>query len=358
MKRPSLVYYISGHGFGHARRSAAVIRSVLALVPDAMVHIRTHAPAHLFDDLGENVRHCPIRLDPGCIEKDLFTIDTERTVAAARAALANRAAVVESEVSFVQEHRAQLVLADIPVLAGDIASAAGVRCVGISNFTWDFIYKPFAPAELVEKVRGSYAMVHTLLRMPIGGCCDRIVRVIDIPHIGSRPRHSREEVLGRLGLLSDPRPRVLMGLRGGISAQTVHAAARGSPDVLFLVAGDRGADAPENLRGFSTGKDLEFIDVTSACDIVLSKLGYGINADCLATGTALLWPRRTGFAEDAISERVLPEYLRMREMPLVDLYSGNWREHIQALLSMPRPAATCRTDGDREAARLISEMLG
>ena len=48
MPRP-LVYYISGHGFGHASRSIEVVNALLALAPDLPIHIRTAAPRWLFD---------------------------------------------------------------------------------------------------------------------------------------------------------------------------------------------------------------------------------------------------------------------------------------------------------------------
>ena len=34
-------------------------------------------------------------------------------------------------------------MADIPFLAGDIAAAAGIPIIAITNFTWDWIYEPY-----------------------------------------------------------------------------------------------------------------------------------------------------------------------------------------------------------------------
>ena len=45
---PSVVFYISGHGFGHAIRQIAVINALHELAPDISIVVRTAAPEWLF----------------------------------------------------------------------------------------------------------------------------------------------------------------------------------------------------------------------------------------------------------------------------------------------------------------------
>jgi predicted glycosyltransferase len=47
----SLLYYVSGHGYGHARRSAEVVRALRSIAPDVNVYVRTSAPAEPFQGL-------------------------------------------------------------------------------------------------------------------------------------------------------------------------------------------------------------------------------------------------------------------------------------------------------------------
>src|ERR1041385_2421642 len=141
---PAIAYYITGHGFGHARRSVEVVRQLLALRPDLRVYFRTTANRGIFDEIaGPNVNLERVELDPGAIEKNLFTIDQEATIEAVRSALANRDELMVREISFLRQNKIQLILADIPFLAGDIAEAAGIAIIGITNFTWDWIYEPY-----------------------------------------------------------------------------------------------------------------------------------------------------------------------------------------------------------------------
>jgi hypothetical protein len=69
-------------------------------------------------------------------------------------------------------------------------------------------------------------------------------------------------------------------------------------------------------------------------------VGYGILADCIACGVALLYPPRQGFREDEISLRECPRYLRMRELPPEDFHGGRWDEHLRSLLAQPTPPET------------------
>ena len=45
----AIVFYISGHGFGHASRSIEVINAILAQRPETRIGVRTSAPRWLFD---------------------------------------------------------------------------------------------------------------------------------------------------------------------------------------------------------------------------------------------------------------------------------------------------------------------
>src|SRR6266571_3326504 len=165
---PAIAYYITGHGFGHARRSVEVIRQLRTLRPDVSVFFRTTANPAIFEELGANDIHLePVELDPGAIEKDLFNIDHPATAKAVGAAIARRDQVVARELPFLKQQKIQLILADIPFLAGDIAAAAGIPIIAITNFTWDWIYEPYFndQQDLLREIETSYSKIPTLLKI-------------------------------------------------------------------------------------------------------------------------------------------------------------------------------------------------
>lgn len=354
----AIAYYITGHGFGHARRSVEVIKELLPLRKGLQIYFRTTANAGIFDEIvGPNVHLDRVELDPGAIEKDLFTIDQDATVAAMRQAIAGRDEFVRGELPFLKQKKIQLILADIPFIAGDIAAAAGIPIIGITNFTWDWIYEPFFEQNSdLEEIRSSYRKIPRLLKIPFGGRTDWFKHVIDIPVIASAPRRSGEEVLASLKLEQD-RPRVLISLRGGISPVGPINAAKSAPGYLFFSTTPVPANAPKNLVHFPLTKSLTFSDLLSASSIVLSKLGYGIVADCLAARKPIVWPRRFGFREDGLTHAEASRYLPMLEIPHADLFAGNWRPYLDELSSSPIPRQNLPTNGAQVAARIISERL-
>jgi len=76
-----IVFYISGHGFGHASREIEVINALLDRRPDLRVVVRTAAKRWLFD---LTVTH-PIELqlletDTGVVQFDSLRLDAAETI--------------------------------------------------------------------------------------------------------------------------------------------------------------------------------------------------------------------------------------------------------------------------------------
>lgn len=354
-----IVYYVSGHGYGHARRSTEVLRALLELRHDVVVHVRTTAPRWLFDELPQDrLRFEEVAIDPGAAEDDALNINLPRTLERVRQALCGRPEVVRRESQYVRENRVELIAADVPFLAGEVAEAAGVRAVAVSNFTWDWIYEPWfgrEHPELIETIRASYAKFHSILHMPWGGYSSGLTNVVEVPLVVTAPRFSREEVRRRLGF--DERPIVLLAMRGGTSKEALVAAARQSPDYVFLCI-RRPTPAPENVRAVELSPAFRFIDLLPGCDLVLCKLGYGIVADCIRCRVPLLHPPRTAFREDPLSAEHAAEYINLRPLEPSHFLSGDWRGDLRDLLARPRPNVIADTRGGNICAAALGRLLG
>ena len=78
--------------------------------------------------------------------------------------------------------------------------------------------------------------------------------------------------------------------------------ARGSvaaaPDLLYLCPTNEPGDVPLGVLPAPIGGDgpdaLDFSDVLQVCDVVVGKMGYGLVAECIASGVALLWRAPVG----------------------------------------------------------------
>jgi hypothetical protein len=202
-----IVFYISGHGFGHASRSREVIRALLARRPDVELIVKTSAPRHLFQPLDI----MPFEADTGMVQFDSLRLDEAeslRRAAAFHAALPQKA---EAEAVFLRERGADLVLGDIPPLAFAAAAAAGVPSVALGNFTWDWIYSdyPGAPEALIRTIRDAYAHASLALRLPMsGGFAGLESKTRDLPFIARTSHREPADVRRRLGV-PDGTPMVL-----------------------------------------------------------------------------------------------------------------------------------------------------
>jgi L-arabinokinase len=361
---PTIVYYVSGHGFGHARRTAEVLRALTSHRRDIQITVRTSAPAFIFRNLPNVAVTAPVQtIDPGVVERDTLSIDPRASLVRLQSVLQTRDEIVHRESQFVRARSADLIAADIPFLAGDVAKAAAVPCVGVGNFTWDWIYEPFVSdargRDLLEQIRRSHQNFDKLFHLPLGHEVRNFKSVQEVPLIASQSRRPRHEIERRLGIVpNDTRPRVLIAMRGGLPDDVLFRAARQSPGFLFFLPIPATGQAADNVKTLdaNTG-ELDFTDILSVCNAVVSKVGYGILADCIAAKTALLYPRREGFREDEISLRECPRFIRMRELARDDFVAGHWRESLRALLAQPLPPQTLPTNGDQVVAHGLSQSL-
>jgi hypothetical protein len=78
-------------------------------------------------------------------------------------------------------------------------------------------------------------------------------------------------------------------------------------------------------------------DLVAAVDVVATKPGYGIIAECAANGTAMLYTSRGHFVEYEVLVREMPAFIRCRFIPQGDLFAGNWRPYLDALLGQEKP---------------------
>ena len=358
----SFVYYVSGHGFGHARRSAEIIGALLHRDPALTVHVRTSAPRAIFDTIhNARLQYHSSAIDPGVVERDPLSLNIPKTLDRFRTLLERAPELIETEAAFVSKQHASLILADVPFLAGEIASHVGVPCLAVSNFTWDWIFKPLvnteAHRELLTTIRNGYAKMAGLIRLPFGHDNPRFPRIVDVPLVANRSTRAPAEVLGDLDLSQDRRPRILIGMRGGVSVESLRTAAFQSPRLLFVIPYQLKGALPPNVltADCDAGCPSAFADLTSVSDVVVSKLGYGIVADCIAARTRLLWPRRNDFREDELTEAGSRRFVAHREIPTNDFYEGKWNEHLEVLLAQPMPTEQPPLDGPEVAAKVIQE---
>lgn len=373
----AIVFYVSGHGFGHASRTIEVINAVLARRPETRIGVRTAAPRWLFDlTVKGKIAFSTLECDTGVVQIDALTLDeadTIRRAAAFHSDLVTRAA---SETRILRELGAGLIVGDIPPLAFAVSAAAGIPSIGLGNFTWDWIYADYprvrlAPS-LLPTIRGAYAKASMALRLPMSAGFETFSNVKDIPFIARHATHTREEVCKILKLPAD-KPLVLMSFGGyGLPGLDTDVVAKFKKYTVISTAnlpvGRSRKDTPtaERKGSFISINEeamydagIRYEDLVRAAEAVVTKPGYGIIAECIANDAAVLYTSRGHFPEYDVLVEDMPKYLRTAFIGQEELFAGKWESAMGKLLAQSRPKNYQKpeTNGADVAAEILLKAL-
>jgi hypothetical protein len=361
----TVVFYISGHGFGHASRSIEVINALLGLAPDVRVVARASVPKWLFERTvrparsegrgfgpGSRFTITSCETDTGAVQIDSLHLDPVRTIKRAREFMSGFCARVDAEATFLRAHNAQLVVSDLPPLGIAAAKKAGLPAVGFGNFTWDWIYSGYADSEdLATQIGQVYSQADVALRLPMHGGFHTFPRIIDVPFVARRSRRPSHETRRALSLPSD-RSLILLSF-GGYGIERIDQQALLSLND-YAVVGSAHHPLDEQAM-YASG--FRYEDLVRAVDVVVSKPGYGIISECIAIDTALLYTSRGQFREYDVLVREMPRYVRTQFITHEDLFAGHWRAALDTLLAAQAPPERPRVDGAEVTARHLLDMI-
>ena len=364
--RRVLVFYISGHAFGHASRCIEVINAVLAADAAAEVVVRTSAARWLFDvSVRGRIEFHERVCDTGAVQRDSLHLDEERTIGEASQFMAGLDPMAEEEAGFLRRRGATLVVGDIPPLAFRAAHLLGLPAVAMGNFTWDWIYEGYSDAlagrpDLLPDIRRAYRHATLALRLPMWGGFDQWRSpIVDLPFVARHSARSAAEVKEMAGV--PPQHRVALASFGGLGVQGLPLGPLARLDGWTVVttahARDMLGPVPAGVRVLEDeavyAKGLRYEDLVRAADVVVTKPGYGIIAECIANDAAILYTDRGSFREYDVLVEAMPRYLRARYMPREHLFEGRWQDHLDAVIAAPAPPERPRTDGAVVAASYL-----
>jgi hypothetical protein len=353
----TVALYITGHGFGHAVRSAQVAKELLER--NARVLVRTEAPAWLFPDSVDYLPSPGWPVDIGVAQRDGLEFDIAETRCRGLAFASSFDEHADGEAVLLATHNVDAVLGDVPALAFTAARRAGIPSLAQTNFGWDWIYAAWPGFEhVIATVQEGYRQADALLRLPLHPTSDdafpAFQHIDDVPLVARVAQRSREEVRTAYGL-PQQKPVVLLSF-GGFEASGMDIGALASqPDYVFLLTRPMSSlpgTTPANVvRIYEQPAD--YVSLLAACDVVVTKPGYGIVADCLANRVPVLYTDRGPFREYDVLAHALETLGRARFVPRADILSANLRPHLEALAATPDRWLPMPLDGAQVVAKRI-----
>jgi hypothetical protein len=366
---PTLAFYISGHGFGHASRDIEVLNAVHARRPDIRVVVRTTVARWLFDlTMRGPFVYDEVQCDTGLVQIDGLRLDEAETLRRARAFMDTLPARAAAEAEALRRLGVSLVVYDIPALGSAAAHTAGLPAIALGNFSWDWAYAAYdGAADVADAVARAYETTAVALRLPMQGGFASFPCVEDVPYIARRSARPVADTRAALGL--GPDDRVVLTSFGGHGVVEMDLPALealegyvvlvsgsipfGLDGAALLGAGRRGRLVPFDERALYA-QGIRYEDLVAAADVVVTKPGFGIIAECIAHDTAMVYTSRGRFIEYDVLVREMPRVLRCRFLEQADFFAGRWREALDAVLAQPAPPERPRVDG----AEVVAERIG
>ncbi len=358
----AVLFYISGHGFGHTTREIEVMKTLLNRDPEVRIFVKTDAPEWFFR---LNLPMARVTLlaescDVGVVQTDSFRANRKETLERFAKFYLDFKKIVPSEVTWVRKNKIDLIVGDIPPLAFEVSRAAGVPGVAVANFSWDWIYEPYvadAPelAWVVPVLKMLYGKADALLRLPLHGDLSAFPNPRDISFIARKARLSREAVRSRLLPESKGKNKIgLISLRAEDLQKIDLRRLEKTREFEFFVF----AEAPGIRNLHSLPPDfLPYQELVHAADVVISKPGYGIVSECLANRTPLLFTSREDFREYDVLARGILDMKMGVFLPQEKFFAGDWMEALRSLPNLRENWNQPAVSGAEEAASFLLEWL-
>lgn len=357
MSSPVLYLAITNHGFGHAVRIASVANAIQKLNPNIILIVVTSAPRWLLESYIEgNFIYRPLTFDIGVIQTDSITMNLSATREKMMELKHREAEIIASEVEFIQVNEVNLILADIPAMVTKIAEKAGIPCWMMSNFGWDYIYRPWGEdfAEIVSWLESCYGKCARLFRLPMGEEMASFPHQEEVGLTGGNPRYTEIEIRTKFNLNSPSEKTVLLTF-GGLGLQSIpYGNLTHFSDWQFISFDQNAPDLPNLIKI----KDRYFrpVDFMPYCGRIISKPGFSTFSEAMRLNLPLTILNRQGFAETPLLIEGLKQYSYHQILDNRDFFEGNWSFLTEDLIP-PQSNQKIKKDGTETIAQEVIKFL-
>jgi hypothetical protein len=334
-----LAFFITTHGYGHGVRACAVAN---AFPSNISLTFRTMLPYGFFArELHRPFTYLEGEFDCGCVQHDGVTVDISATLERYRMLAGRNRQVLGREVRWCREEGIDGIISDITPFAFEIAQAAGLPSVAVTNFTWYDIYAQYLASYpvfsgMVDRIREQYSSAGLLCAvyppLPMEYFSERML----LPVVARTGKDIRTALMQRLGL------------RNGTSLGLIYMGGYGMDSMewkklecyrdwefagVYPLRGN-----PSNYHCIKE-KDFRYQDLPASVDLVIGKLGYGIFSECVINGVPLLFLPRDNFAEYPVLERSALEWGGGYKLSHEEFCSMRWEKSLDAIVASAAPPA-------------------
>lgn len=345
---------ISSHGYGHAAMTAPLINHLQSRHPALKVTLRTAVPlAFLKSKFKGPFNHQPQSCDVGMLMNGAFAVDRSATLRAYRDLHADWPARIDEERKALTALNPDLVISNIAYLPLIAAREAGIPAIAIGCLNWAEIFSHYYPEEqaiqqqILDAYRSAKLFIRTEPAMPMDGLdTQRVGPLID------KGKKVREALLARLGLTEEAK--IILVSMGGIKTElsAEHWPRLEHAHYIAATPVDN-ANRPDVTHFEELG--LDYNDLLRACDLLLTKPGYGNFTEAALNTTPVLYVNRDEWPEQPYLTAWLQRHVPCNEITQKQFRLGRFNDEMGQLLQRPRSSTPPHT-GIAEATGLIEQL--
>ncbi|VAX17528.1 hypothetical protein MNBD_NITROSPINAE02-394 [hydrothermal vent metagenome] len=354
----TILYYITGHGFGHAVRSSQVIEHLTEEYGHKVV-IRTSAPRWLFTrPTHGSITFEHEEVDSGLRQNDSLTTDIAGSLEYFSWWEANLTPNVKAELENIDRIMPDVIVCDIAPTGVEAGLRAGLPVVVVANFLWDWILEGYVDespmfAPIAKKLTSIYSKAQMILRTGLNGGMSRYENIFDIPLIARKSSGTKKEIRDDLDIAHD-KIFALISLGGHGLERFYHDLDRRITVAELFTIGEK-ADNRQKIKVF--GRDAAaHEDLVMASDLVIGKLGYGLCSEIISASRGILYTPRVDFVEYNVLAKETEEYVATIKVSQDTFLKGSLDDIIIKLLEMKPPDKTPELNGAEVAARMIDQQ--
>ncbi len=361
---PTIAYFISSHGYGHAARACAVMEHLSALHPSVHFLIFTQVHRWFFDDSlpGISFTYIPTFTDVGFVQKSPFEIDFPGTIRVLRKHLPFAPNEIQRLARELSARNCRVVFSDVPALGLQVAHLAGLPSILIENFTWDWLYRHYTKqhpdfGEFAHYLERQYAL--TTLHIKAKPFTFFTPKAKTVSPVARYPRHSAEEIRRALGIPTAAKA-VLISTGGIKTRHRFMDRLKLLKDIYFIIPNDVPQKYTEgNLIVLPHHSEFFHPDLVQAADLLVCKSGYSTVAEAYLLHKPLMLVTRPDFPESPFIEAFVRENFVHRFVAPQQFTAGQWLEPLEELVRATSNTAEkpLRPNGAKEIVRLCEKFL-
>ncbi|MFA9462000.1 hypothetical protein [Thiohalorhabdus methylotrophus] len=352
-----LLLDISAHGFGHLAQAAPVVNALENRLPELQVMVRADLPERLLRErLQVPFEQHRVQLDPGMAMQDALTVDRKASIRAYAHFHRDWEHRVAEQARRIEALAPDLVLADAPYLSPAAARLAGIPAAVLCSLDWAGVFSAYCGAfpgaaeihaDMIRAYNDACCFLQPVPHMPMSYLSNRR----EIGPLAERAGNDPATLRTHLGVPAGAR----LGLvtLGGLPFELAPKGWPRLPGVHWLTPGP--APSRPDFQSLD-GLGLNHLAALAACDVVVTKPGYGTLVEAACHGVDVLYLPRGDWPEEPYLLGWLHAHARCREITRDELERGHLAgalEHVARQAPLPRPAPT----GAEEGADILLGLL-